>query len=60
VQGVTSGPGPGFTSRIIPDDADIVGDEFASATGSYSTTAPAPGGSWIMKLVAFKLSPTSP
>src|SRR6266851_1730598 len=57
VQAVTTGPGPGFTMRLLTSpDGDIVEDRVVSTTGSYSATAPLNGtaGWWIMKMVAFK------
>ena len=52
---VTSGPGSGFTSRMITSpDADIAEDEAVTTTGSYSATAPVSSGAWIMQLVAFR------
>jgi len=51
----TSGPGTGFTSRIITSpDGDIVEDHMVTATGSYSATAPLSSGTWIMQMVAFR------
>lgn len=55
VQSVTLGPGPGFLSRVITADADILEDEVVSTAGSYNATAvlntvqP-----WIMQMVAFR------
>ncbi len=54
IQHVTSGPGPGFTSRMITADADIVEDELVTAAGSYSASAPVNGGWWVMQVVALK------
>jgi len=56
VTSVTSGAGPGFTSRLLTSpDGDIAEDEMVTATGSYSAAAPlAFAGSWIMQMVAFK------
>jgi chitodextrinase len=54
VTGVTSGPGTGFTQRLLTSpDGDIAEDRTVTATGSYSATAPATG-SWIMQMVAFR------
>jgi hypothetical protein len=52
----TTGPGSGFTSRLLTSpDGDIAEDEAVSATGSYSATAPlSSSGSWIMQMVAFR------
>jgi hypothetical protein len=53
----TSGPGSGFTERMITSpDGDIAEDEMAAATGSFSATAPlSSSGYWIMQMVAFKV-----
>jgi Concanavalin A-like lectin/glucanases superfamily/Chitobiase/beta-hexosaminidase C-terminal domain/IPT/TIG domain/Fibronectin type III domain len=52
---ITTGPGTGFTTRIItPSDADIAEDRLVAATGSYTATAPInPAGAWVMQMVAF-------
>jgi hypothetical protein len=56
VQSTTGGPGTGFTSRLLTvPDSDIVEDEFVTAVGSYSATAPvSPSNAWIMQMVAFR------
>jgi IPT/TIG domain-containing protein len=56
VQTATTGPGVGYTSRVITTpDGDILEDQAVTATGSYSATAPdSPAGGWIMQLVAFR------
>ena len=56
VQTITSGPGSGFTSRMITSpDGDIAEDEMVTSTGAYSATAPvSPSGPWIMQMVAFR------
>jgi hypothetical protein len=59
VQGGTTGPGSGFTSRMITPDGDIVEDEIAPTAGSYSATAPtsSPSPNWfVMQAVAFRAS----
>jgi hypothetical protein len=49
-----TGPGPGYTKRIITGDGDLVEDQVVSATGSYHATGPlSPAGAWIMQLVTF-------
>ncbi len=55
----TTGPGAGFTSRVITNpDSDIAEDRVVTATGSYSATAPlSPSAPWIMQLVAFRRHP---
>jgi hypothetical protein len=56
VQGTVTGPGSGFTSRVITSpDGDIAEDKSVTTVGSYSATAPVSGGpSWIMQMVAFR------
>ena len=57
VQTVTTGPGSGYTSRVITSpDGDVLEDSIVTATGSYSATAPVAGGAWIMQMVAFRRS----
>ena len=58
VTSITSGPGSGFTSRLLTSpDGDIAEDEMVSSTGSYTATAPISSGAWIMQLVALKAAP---
>jgi len=56
VQTLTTGPGSGFTNRMITQpDGDIAEDETVTSAGGYSATAPvSPSGSWIMQMVAFR------
>ena len=55
VRTITTGPGSGFTSRIITSpDGDIVQDRSVTSTGSYSASAPMTAGTWVMQLVAFR------
>ena len=56
VGGATTGPGSGFTSRMITNpDGDIVEDRVVTTAGNYSGTAPQkPSGYWVMQMVAFK------
>jgi hypothetical protein len=56
VQTGTTGPGSGFTTRMLTQpDGDIAEDQMVAATGSYSATAPvSPSGPWIMQMVAFR------
>ena len=57
----TSGPGSGFTSRLITSlDGDIAEDEMVTVTGSYSATAPLSSGQWIMQMVAFRTPSGTP
>ena len=56
VQGSTTGPGSGFTKRLMTTpDGDIAEDRMLTAAGSYSASAPvSPSGAWIMQMVAFR------
>ena len=54
-----TGAGGGFTLRVITSpDSDIVEDQIAAATGSYSATASLNSTTaWLMQLGAFKAAP---
>ncbi len=55
VTSTTSGPGAGFTQRLLTSpDGDIAEDEMATAAGSYTAAAPMSSGLWIMQMVAFR------
>src|SRR5882762_1551413 len=56
VQTITTGPGSGYTNRVITTpDGDILEDRVVTAIGSYTATAPvSPAGQWIMQMVAFR------
>jgi Abnormal spindle-like microcephaly-assoc'd, ASPM-SPD-2-Hydin/Fibronectin type III domain len=56
VQSLTTGPGGGFTSRLLTaPDGDIAEDRMVTTTGSYSATAQLNTSSqWIMQMVAFR------
>jgi hypothetical protein len=56
VQTITTGPGTGFTSRVITQpDGDIAEDMVVGAAGTYSAKAPvSPPGGWIMQAIAIK------
>jgi len=56
VQTSTSGPGTGFTQRLLTSpNGDIAEDRVVTTTGSYSATAPlSSAGGWIMQMVAFR------
>ncbi len=69
VQTTTSGPGTGFTERMVTSpDGDIAEDQMAAAVGSYTASARlSSSGPWIMQTVAFRTPssatpapPTSP
>jgi hypothetical protein len=61
VQTLTTGPGAGFTSRVITSpDGDIAEDELVTTTGVHTATAPvAPAGGWIMQAVALRAANAS-
>ena len=51
----TTGPGTGYTSRMITADSDIVEDKFVTAAGSNTATAPMTfSGWWLMSAAAFR------
>jgi hypothetical protein len=51
----TTGPGSGFSQRLVTPNGDIAEDRMVKATGSYSATAPdSPSGPWVMQMVAFR------
>ena len=55
VQQMTSGPGSGYTNRVITSpDGDILEDQIVSTGGSHNATAVISGGAWIMQMVAFR------
>jgi hypothetical protein len=55
VQTTTTGPGAGFTSRMVTSpESDIVEDETVAAAGIFSATASLQSGWWIMQVVAIK------
>jgi hypothetical protein len=67
VQTATTGPGTGFTTRLLTSpDADIAEDEMVATVGSYSATAAVASGQWIMQMIAFRTAtctggpPTTP
>src|SRR5215469_13454841 len=49
-----SGPGAGFTVRLITSDVDIAEDKVVSTNGSYSAVAPLDGAAWVMQMATFK------
>ena len=56
VQTITTGPGSGYTNRVITTpDGDILEDRVVTAIGSYTATAAvSPSGQWVMQIVAFR------
>ena len=62
VQTLTTGPGAGFTSRLLTQpDGDIAEDRMVTTAGSYTATATvSPAGQWIMQMVAFRTASTGP
>ena len=55
IQTTTTGPGAGFTSRMVTSpESDIVEDETVAATGTFSASASLQSGWWIMQVVAIK------
>ena len=55
VQDQTSGPGAGYTGRVITSpDGDILEDRTVATTGGYNAKAQVTGGGWIMQMVAFR------
>jgi hypothetical protein len=56
VQTITTGPGTGFTSRVITvPDGDIAEDMVAGTAGTYTVSAPvSPSGGWIMQAIGIK------
>jgi chitodextrinase len=58
----TTGPGAGFTSRVITViDSDIAEDRLVTAAGSYSASAPmVSAGAWVMQMVAFRVAGGTP
>jgi hypothetical protein len=50
-----SGPGPGFTERVITSqDGDIVEDQIGPPAGTTSATAPLNNTAWLMQAAAFR------
>jgi len=56
VQSMTSGPGSGFTKRLLTSpDADIAEDTMATTAGGFTATAPvSPAEPWVMQMVAIR------
>jgi Domain of unknown function (DUF1929)/Bacterial Ig domain len=62
VETSNSGPGVGFNQRLLTSpDGDIAEDEVVTVPGLYSATAPlSSGGEYVMQLVAFRATGSSP
>jgi hypothetical protein len=55
VANTTTGPGAGYTQRLMTSHADILEDETVNSTGIYSATAPQnPSGWYVMQMAAFR------
>jgi hypothetical protein len=53
--GTFSGPGAGFTLRVITiPDSDLIEDQVSATAGSYNATASLDSTAWVMQLAAFK------
>ena len=52
----TTGPGTGYTSRVVTTpDEDILEDRVVTTAGSNTATAPqSPSGTWVMQMAAFR------
>jgi glycine/D-amino acid oxidase-like deaminating enzyme len=56
----TTGPGSGWTKRLLTSDGDITEDRVVTATGSVSASAPlSSAGPWVMQIVAFRAAKSS-
>ena len=52
---VFTGPGPGYTSRVITSpDGDLVEDAIAPSAGNATASAPLSAGTWLLQLAAFR------
>jgi hypothetical protein len=56
-----AGAGSGYTQRLVTaPDGDLVEDQVATATGSYSaTSAQSPSSWWVMQMAAFRAAASS-
>ncbi len=55
VQSTTTGPGTGYTSRVLSGDGDILEDQIATTVGSYAATAALDRTQlWIMQMASFR------
>jgi len=54
----TSGPGSGYTQRVLTNDGNIAEDQMVTTAGNYTATAPLTSACpWIMQMVAFRSGP---
>ena len=62
IQTMTTGPGSGFTQRLLSDpDGDIAEDRSVTATGTYTANAPLNyAGGWVMQVAAFRAASAIP
>ncbi len=51
---VFTGPGTGFTNRMINAFGGISEDRIVNSTGSYNATAVLTSGAWVMQMAAFR------
>jgi len=51
---VFTGPGTGFTNRMINAFGGIAEDKIVNSTGSYNATATLTSGAWVMQMAAFR------
>ena len=52
-----TGPGAGFTQRVITGNGNIVEDRAVNAIAGYNATAPMTKGDWVIQMVAFRAAP---
>src|SRR6202040_1334983 len=51
---VFTGPGTGFSNRMINAFGGIAEDKIVNSTGSYNATATLTSGAWVMQMAAFR------
>ena len=54
----STGPGSGFTQRMLTYNGSIFEDRTVTAVGSYSAAAAMQSGDWVMQMVAFRAAGT--
>lgn len=55
--GVFTGPGSGYTSRVITvPDGDTLQGRFVTSLGSFQATTAVTSSRWVMQLVAFRVA----